>query len=165
MNADDYSRLSPLTASPVSSTCRPSLTVSLRARIIGRKIGLASPICALNVGLDIALADPMLMGRPPARLDRPSKDEMMGDDAPEFMPFGMVIGIGMGTREELGVRGKKEDCDSRRRETEGETARRLLALGYGSYRSSTVRRVNIVDHDGRDTETYISACCYELRWW
>lgn len=71
-------------------------------------MGLASPICALNVGLDIALADPMLKGRPPAR-DPPLKDDITGDEAPEFMPLGMVMGIGIGTREALGVRGKNED--------------------------------------------------------
>lgn len=53
-----------------------------------------------------------------------------GDDAPEFNPLGMAIGSGMGTRELFGVRGlKREGWLSRRYDKEGETARRLVAVG------------------------------------
>lgn len=59
---------------------------------------------------------------------------IIGDDAPEFRPFGIVIGRGIGTREDpFGVRGpNNEGCDSRRNDREGDTARRLVDVGYGS---------------------------------
>lgn len=114
-----------LTASPAPSTSLPS--PSLLA-LIGRRIGLASPIWALRIGLLIALAEPKLSGLP-----FPLEGGTIGDDAPEFRPLGMEMGRGMGWREELGVRGlKRLGWDSRRNVREGETARRLLAVGYGS---------------------------------
>lgn len=100
---------------------------------MGRSIGLDNPICARNVGLDITPAEPQLYGREPLSAE---VDEVgiIGDDAPEFSPFGIVIGNGIGTREDPpGVRGpNSKGCDSRRRDTDGETARRLVAVGYGS---------------------------------
>ena len=71
-------------------------------------MGLANPICARNVGLDKALAEPMLIDRLSAS-EEPLKEETTGEDAPELIPLGMVMGIGIGTRGLLGVRGKKAD--------------------------------------------------------
>ena len=86
-------------------------------------------ICARSVGLDIAL--------PVLKLPRLTKYEddvgTEGEDAPELMPvFGTGIEIGMLKRGELELRPLNSE------EMDGETARRLEALGYGSYRSSTV---------------------------
>lgn len=64
---------------------------------------------------------------------------MVGEDAPEFMPdVGIMIGMAIGSRGLLRLMGEPMfECDSRRRLTEGDTARRLEAVAYGSYLSST----------------------------
>jgi hypothetical protein len=115
--------VSPLTASPVPSTSRSSPSTRLFIRI-DRVIGLPRPIDARIVGL--------ANGRVPLC--------EMGDDATEpAAEDGM--GIGIGPRDEEPERGmyigEREVWFSRRRETEGDTARRLEEVGYGSKRSSS----------------------------
>ena len=128
--------LSPLTPSSALSTSR---SPSRRARVMGRSIGLASPICARSVGLDSTLAEPKLCRADQYELDPGT----IGDDAPECTPFGIGIGIGM---ERRGAPPDNRPLNaSRRCEIDGETARRFAAEGYGSYRSSTVR--NVRPHD------------------
>lgn len=69
--------------------------------MIGRMMGLPNWMVARSVGLDNALADPMLKGR---------LEGMTGEDAPELVPLGIVMGSGMGIRElPLGVRGPKSN--------------------------------------------------------
>ena len=106
--------LRPLTPSSAPSTSR---SPSRRARVIGRNTGLDKPIWARRVGLDIALAVPKLW--------RALKYELepctMGEEAPEWTPFGMGIGIGMVRR--------GAPLPIRRCETDGETARRFAAVG------------------------------------
>jgi len=66
-------------------------------------------------------------------------DVTVGDDVTDVeLEGGMDRGIETGGLE-LGVRGydTSAGCVSRRYDIEGDTARRLAAVGYGSYRSST----------------------------
>jgi hypothetical protein len=114
---------SPLTASPVPSTSRSSPSTRLLIRF-GRVMGLARPIDARIVGL--------ANGRVPLC--------EIGDDATDPAAED-GIGTGMGPRDEEPERGiyigDRDVWFSRKKETEGETARRLDEVGYGSKRSSS----------------------------
>ena len=70
------------------------------------------------------------MGRDPLRPDGVTT----GEEAPEFGITGMAIGCGSCIRPPpLGVRGaKREGVESRRYDTDGDTARRFAGRGYGS---------------------------------
>lgn len=100
-------------------------------RTRGLSIGLARPIDARNVGLDVIV--PALWNELGNEL------EIVGEDAAELtLDPGIVTGIAIGSRGVLRVLGEPTfECDSRSKVTEGETARRLEAAGYGSNRSST----------------------------
>lgn len=123
--------LKPLTPSSALSTSR---SPSRRALVMGRRMGLASPICARSVGLDSTLAEPKL-----CRADQYEVEPgTMGDDAPECSPAGIGMGIGM---ERRGAPPDRRPLNaSRKWEIDGDTARRFAAVGYGSYRSSTAQR-------------------------
>ena len=91
---------------------------------IGRVIGLPSPIDARIVGLangNVPLCE-------------------IGEDATDPAADD-VIGTGIGPRDEEPERGiyigERDVWFSRRKETEGETARRFDEVGYGSKRSSS----------------------------
>lgn len=74
------------------------------------------------MGLDRTLCGPQLKGRELLKPDGVTT----GDDAPELGIVGMAIGCGRGTRFPLGVRGaNNEGWESRRYETDGDTARRF----------------------------------------
>ena len=118
---------------------------------IGRVIGLARPIDARIVGLangNVPLCE-------------------IGDDATDPAADD-VIGTGIGPRDEEPERGiyigERDVWFSRRKETEGETARRFDEVGYGSKRSSST---SVVRDDGngnkRTKETYIFACLCALQ--
>lgn len=68
--------------------------------------------------------------------------DIVGEDAAELtLDPGTATGIAIGRRGVLRVLGEPMfECDSRSKLTEGETARRLEAAGYGSKRSSTEDR-------------------------
>ena len=113
-----HARESPLTASPVPSTSRSSPSIRLLIRF-GRVIGLARPIDARIVGLangSVPLCE-------------------IGDDATDPAAED-VIGTGIGPRDEDPERGIYIGERFSRR-TEGDTARRLDDVGYGSKRSSS----------------------------
>lgn len=115
-----HARESPLTASPVPSTSRSSPSIRLLIRF-GRVIGLARPIDARIVGLangSVPLCE-------------------IGDDATDPAAED-VIGTGIGPRDEDPERGIYIGERFSRR-TEGDTARRLDDVGYGSKRSSYFR--------------------------
>jgi hypothetical protein len=127
--------LSPPTASPAPSTSRSSSSPFLIPDLRGLNIGLASATLVRIVGLEV-----MQTGRDNANPDV-GYEPMVGDDAAELTAeLGTVIGMGKGLP--FGVRvmrtGDMRDWwFSRRYDIDGDAARRLEALGYGSYRSST----------------------------
>jgi len=108
-------------------------------------MGLARLIDERRVGLDATLVDPRL-GLENA-IAAPPYWDTVGDDATEF-DAEFVAGIGMGPRVEPDVRGmyigEREEWVSRRKDTEGDTARRLDAVGYGSKRSSSERANRLI---------------------
>lgn len=138
--------LNPPTASPAPSTSlsSPSLRIP---RTKGLSIGLDKPIDARNVGLDVI--DTGL------EYELEKELEKVGEDVAEFtFEPGTVTGIAIGRRGVVRVLGEPMfECDSRSKVTEGETARRLEAAGYGSKRSSTEDRFVICTHT-REHEQY-----------
>jgi len=116
-----------LTASPVPSTSRSSPSIRLLIRF-GRAIGLARPIDARIVGLANGNVPLCEMGEDATDPVAETEDEM---------------GTGIGPRDEEPERGiyigESDVWFSRSNETDGETARRLEEVGYGSKRSSYFR--------------------------
>jgi hypothetical protein len=103
---------------------------------MGRVIGLARPIDERMVGL--------------ANGNVPLSE--IGDDATDPAAED-VIGTGIGPRDEEPERGiyigERDVWFSRKKETEGETARRFEEVGYGSKRSSSTSRREVRQQRGR----------------
>ncbi len=75
----------------------------------------------------------------------------IGDDATDAVAED-VIGTGIGPRDEEPERGiyigESDVWFSRKKETEGETARRLEEVGYGSKRSSSTKSTCVSNGEG-----------------
>lgn len=93
MNSVNHPRVKPPTASPapsISLSSPSALLIPTADRCTGRKIGLANPIDALKVGLDVILTG---LGK-----EEGYEPVMVGDDAAELtVEPGIDIGMAMGS--------------------------------------------------------------------